>query len=356
MSDESAEWGSREWVSRNTLKPKPVTAQQVARQRAIAADLDSDLDERIAKRTGVTPAGARNAAGSVTRSSPSTTLRPRSRAGVTTSQPAPPMDVDGITITRELITPEIATAMLEKNTNNRPTNQSRVLQYAADMRAGEWRENHQGIAFDVHGNARDGQHRLWAVIESGVSVYMHVARGLSEEACATIDQGRARSVRDVLRMNGRGRETQAVGWFRVIENLGGGTTRQLSQARVRELLDQYAPTVKWALEHGPKKRPFNRAPIVGAIVYAHHVRPEPIERFTSQYISGAELVEGSPVLALRTFVIERVATTREQERLVALKALRCLHAYIEGEHVEKIFASEDSLAFFRGLHAERTGE
>lgn len=98
----------------------------------------------------------------------------------------------------QIITPEMAAMMLETNTNNRPTRLKHVWNLASDMRSGAWQLTHQGIAFDSTGRLIDGQHRLRAVIEAGVSVQMSVTRGCSPQSFAILDQGANRSTSDIL--------------------------------------------------------------------------------------------------------------------------------------------------------------
>jgi hypothetical protein len=75
------------------------------------------------------------------------------------------------------VTPTQAAKWLENNKSNRPVKNWAVNKYAKDLLAGNWATNHQGIAFDNSGNLVDGQHRLLAIIKSGVSVDMVVAYG-----------------------------------------------------------------------------------------------------------------------------------------------------------------------------------
>ena len=79
-----------------------------------------------------------------------------------------------------VITPELATKLLEYNTCNRALSKSVVKKYADMMKKGEWYFSHQSIAFsDTEDGLEvlvDGQHRLYAVIQSGVAVKFTVIR------------------------------------------------------------------------------------------------------------------------------------------------------------------------------------
>ena len=97
------------------------------------------------------------------------------------------------------VTPKMAEIWLEQNVhNNRPVRDAEVTKFARDMVAGNWKVTHQGIAFNEDGKLIDGQHRLWAVVQSGCTVPMLVWEGLPEEALHLIDSGLARTASDSL--------------------------------------------------------------------------------------------------------------------------------------------------------------
>lgn len=101
-----------------------------------------------------------------------------------------------------MITPELAKAMLQSNTMNRPLKKDQVLFYAEQMAMGKWRCNGEGIIFSDDGILLDGQHRLAAVIKSDTSQEMFVIRGVSKDYFATINTGKVRSSGDVFAIRG----------------------------------------------------------------------------------------------------------------------------------------------------------
>jgi hypothetical protein len=107
-------------------------------------------------------------------------------------------------ITHEItdLTPEVAAKWLGRNLGNRNLRRHKVLQYARDMREGNWQTSGQAIQFDWDGRLIDGQHRCEAVIESGVTVKVIVVRGLDPRAREVIDTGAKRSPGDALRFAG----------------------------------------------------------------------------------------------------------------------------------------------------------
>ena len=103
---------------------------------------------------------------------------------------------------KELITPSKAKTYLEANTNNRNVKDRHVLKLSNEMKSGRWKQDTaETIKISKTGRILDGQHRLMAVIQSGVSIYFHVAKGLNEEVFDVIDTGSNRSAADVFKIN-----------------------------------------------------------------------------------------------------------------------------------------------------------
>ncbi len=72
-----------------------------------------------------------------------------------------------------------------------------VAQLAHYMKEGHFQLTHQGIAFNEDGELFDGQHRLLAVMKSGVPVQMVVTRGANSLAWTATDIGVKRSFADI---------------------------------------------------------------------------------------------------------------------------------------------------------------
>ena len=84
----------------------------------------------------------------------------------------------GITVKVETIDGETAKNYLENNAKHREIKQSRVDRYIADLAKGDWKLNGKVIIFDENGTLRNGQHRLTAVAQSGISITTLVVRGI----------------------------------------------------------------------------------------------------------------------------------------------------------------------------------
>lgn len=102
------------------------------------------------------------------------------------------------------VTPELAQRWLsEKNTRNRNISPKKVNSYADDMKFNRWHATHQNaIAFYKDGNLADGQHRLSAIVVSGVSIELMVWWGLDDKSAYGIDAHRMRKTDDQIKIAG----------------------------------------------------------------------------------------------------------------------------------------------------------
>ncbi len=104
------------------------------------------------------------------------------------------------------ITPELAESLLQRNIQNRRVKDQQVSTYVAQMLAGIFQSlNGQtiGIAGSLTtGNLLDGQHRLLAIVKSGVTLPFLVVTGLPETVVSTIDIGAKRTTGDLFDMKG----------------------------------------------------------------------------------------------------------------------------------------------------------
>lgn len=91
------------------------------------------------------------------------------------------------------ITPEIASSFLEHNEKNRKLRNIWVKGLSKEIRNGNYKTTHQGIAFTKSGLLVDGQHRLQAIKECGITTKLLVTTGLDEDVFKVIDRGLKRT-------------------------------------------------------------------------------------------------------------------------------------------------------------------
>lgn len=100
------------------------------------------------------------------------------------------------------ISPNEAALLLEKNIkNNRKQNKNKIERYADDIINNRWiDESGETIKFNTRNELIDGQNRLAAVIKSGLTVNMWVAKNCSDKSFMVIDAGN-RSIQDSFKIN-----------------------------------------------------------------------------------------------------------------------------------------------------------
>lgn len=177
-----------------------LTDEREAFLTRLAAETDSLRNVKRMPATRITAADIAPAIETPVRPPAEPNRRKSGRQPVALAEPH--VEAAGISIVIESITPEIAKAYLARNVGNRNMRPHKIAQFVADMKAGRWLLNNQGIGFFDDGDLMDGQHRLTAVVQSGVTVRMAVMRGFQRNVVYTIDSGSKRSDVDGERMNG----------------------------------------------------------------------------------------------------------------------------------------------------------
>lgn len=176
----------------------------------------------------------------------------------------------------EIVTPQIASRWLHSNCINRSLSKTHVRAIAKDMSDGLWTTTHEGVAFDWNGNLIDGQHRLEAIIESGMTIKLLVARNIDPEAMQVIDTGRTRSLTDRLSLSGKhGKVSNAVvATMRFMcegVEYGGSKMRYYDADK---MLAMHRDAIEFALDAMPCMKFVGTAPPRGAVARSYYSYPQ----------------------------------------------------------------------------------
>ena len=108
-------------------------------------------------------------------------------------------NISGVKIRQVLVTVELAKLYLAMNTSNRPINKGQVKLLSRQMTAGKFKLTTDAIGVSSTGRLVNGQHRLAAVVDSGVACLMLVAEGLEDDSYEYTDRGTPRKISDAMR-------------------------------------------------------------------------------------------------------------------------------------------------------------
>lgn len=254
------------------------------------------------------------------------------------------------------VTPDIARAWLKlHNTHNRPVSKNAVARYAADMVAGRWRHpTGEPLIFDSYNRLQQGQHRLHAVVQSGVTITFLVVRGADPGDFAVIDTGLKRSAGNAIAMKG-GRSANSCAT--IVRNAillrdhrdriwsGGGGEADVTQQAVVEFYDRHADVVQEAQAQARALRHAARVPEAqfGAVA-VNVMLASPFTRqwddFYKRALTGDMLPVDHPVFALRRWAMGRQSSTtgggQTQQSKVAL-IVKAWNAYVLDKPIKQLY-------------------
>ena len=247
-------------------------------------------------------------------------------------------------VTIENITPARAAELLTANTNNRPLRRTVVEHYADEMKTGRWLLTHQGIALNCDGTLLDGQHRLAAIVESGMPQRMVVTRGVPSASQIAMDDHAKRSASDSISLDRGEVVTQTtVAIARSVTRYAKGDNRQVSKQEVAQMIDTLRSPLAFIEPFiATKQRGVTAACVWSAVVLAwFYVRD--LDRLGDfcRILCGQELPSGDgdkPAVLLREWLLRtgvRQSTYHEAFR----KTQRAIVAFMEYHSIGKLYGT-----------------
>ena len=210
---------------------------------------------------------------------------------------------------RQTVTPAMADEWLKANRSNRRVQSKSVKRIRDAIVSGRWKYNGQPVIFSKSWRLLDGQHRLLAVVASGIAVEMMVETGVDDEAMVTIDTGGAGS-RSAPHAWMIANNVQPTNWTiaRVSMCWSGLVGREITTAedfgaayeKFHHCVQKVEPIF------AAHRIAFSRAPYVAAFAVASAEDFDAVEKLAQQFITGEMLPAKHPMLALRGWVTSKL--------------------------------------------------
>lgn len=248
------------------------------------------------------------------------------------------------------MTPEKAKEFLSNNPNNRSISKAKVKSFVKQLQKGKWRKTGQGISIAQNGRLLDGQTRLSAIVQSGISTTMVVAFNCAEDSFSVFDTGRSRSATDVLKIAGCSKNQNVISaGLRLAIPLMENPTAYfaISQGITNEeILNEWEKDkdlCSWcaglACEVNSEFKVFSKS-IYFTFLYLA-VKKEwdsnTLYDFSNSFATGVDLDPGSPILAYRQFLSNNfLRCNMNQQRLAALGSIiHCFNAFASNKAIKK---------------------
>jgi hypothetical protein len=227
--------------------------------------------------------------------------------------PAEPRIRAAVTSTVEVVTPELARFWLEHhNKINRPVRSKKVAEYGRQMVEKEFLTTGEPIIFDWDEQMVNGQHRLLALVETGLTLTFVVVRGVDPAVRDVVDTGIKRTLGDTLKLHGEQNHNNlaaSIGWYwRYSEGLMRWPNVRPSNLGALALLAEH-PGLRESVAMGSRIRRVvgGSVGLYAALCYVF----ETIDRQTCQDLigqiaTGTLLQPGDPAFAFRRFMTNAV--------------------------------------------------
>jgi hypothetical protein len=246
-----------------------------------------------------------------------------------------------------LVTPKVAAAWLERNLGNRPLVERHVEDLVWEMKNGKFQTTPQGLIFNTCEELVDGQHRLTAIVRSGISIEMRVTFNFEGTYDSPIDTGlRLRRAHDILHIPHR--EVAICNSLLALEH----TARMRGSAsKIAEVRAQHRGGIEWVTQTFPCRRGITSS-LMAAHAFAYPAAPRDVGRFAEQFLSHTGSSPNEPAVALHRF-LERSSRATMNGRDLSFATLRCLEAHCKRQMIARLTVTDAGLTYFAERRAAK---
>ena len=245
-----------------------------------------------------------------------------------------------------LVTPSFAKELLEANISNRRVKSPVFLQYANDMLHNRWKEDTgELIKISKTGVVLDGQHRLLAVIKSGVSIYFHFAFDLEDNVFDVLDTGSSRNATDVFRVKGIKQENTIPSIISMYNLLVSGKKAGIQKnykSTNAVLIEQYYEDENFWQNIARKSHSYYLAfakilppsYIGGFYAYFNKLNEEKSEEFFNQLATGISITNDSISLLRNKLMQDKMSLRKMPPTLKIALIIKAWNYFVKGQTVK----------------------
>jgi hypothetical protein len=245
------------------------------------------------------------------------------------------------------ITPSLAKIMLGYNSKNRSVKPSNLDRITAEMDEGRFVFNGDAIRFSSKQTLLDGQHRLIACCDTGISFTSVVIEGIDQDAFKTIDTGSKREPGDVLSISGFQNCKMLAAAVRLVEFIESGN-RCLQSVKLTggEILG-LAEKMEGIADSGHFAVSAKSAYLTTTATCALHYLFEKIDSikaasFFLKLKNGDSLNSTHPILILRNMLdFSRKSTRRYPPETVLALTIKAWNHFRRGNQIKSIRYRDD---------------
>lgn len=232
------------------------------------------------------------------------------------------------------VTPGLAAEMLKHNMGNRRITRRQVDLHVDRLARGDFKLTHHGISFAKTRVLNDGQHRLTAIVESGVTAEMQITFGAERDEFTVIDQGRPRTAGNFLAINGMTYSSLRASIAKALYNLENKRSGSVDQQIVADYaMSLSGPDMDAALRIADR---FKRvtAPTIAGVAYYWINKHSRHSRRLDEFFAGLNSGDGltAPRLKLREWLrngeTDRDSLLHNMRRIAAF--INCWNSWLAG--------------------------
>lgn len=236
----------------------------------------------------------------------------------------------------EKISPDTAKKFLANNDHNRPVNENNLQGLVSAIKLDKFKDTGESIKISKTGALLDGQHRLLAIVATGVTLNLNVVRGLPDESFKYIDTGRGRNAADVLAIEGFKNSTAMAGVIKFIisfqrgryvnaamKHAGAGNAK-ITNADVFDYMEKHQESLVESFPYGHTQ--YNKLYSKNLTAALHYlfkkINREAADDFFEKFVDGTGLKKSDSIYILRNALQNDIRATKKMSSLYKL-ALVC---------------------------------